>query len=79
MKKLIVILLIFLSSCEKCDSLRYQVHEKNDKGNGTCEYVMWAFTNCPAWETREIFKFTEVCSKYDLSQILSKDEVAKYR
>lgn len=80
MKKLIIIFLIFISSsCGDCIGDRYQVHEKNDLGNGQCEYVMWALTECATWQSREVFKFNENCNKFKLSEVLSKDAVAAYR
>ena len=79
MKKIILILAIFLSNCDKCDSKRYQVHDKVDLNNGSCKYTMWANTDCASWSVREIFSFTASCGKFQLSQIVPADSVAKYR
>lgn len=83
MKKYFVFFLLFISvfltTCDTCDGVRYQVHDKKEIGNGQCEYTMWAFTECAAWQKRDIFTFTEQCSLYQLSQIISKEDADKYR
>jgi hypothetical protein len=79
MKKLFFILFILFSCEAECDSERYQVHSKKELGNGKCEFTMWAFSDCAVWEKRDEFKFEEDCTVYELSQIVNKDELAKYR
>lgn len=79
MRKLIFIVLAFLFSCQDCDSDRYQVHAKTDIGNGTCHYEVWALTTCATWQRRETISFNEVCTKFQMSQVLTKSDVAPYR
>jgi len=76
---LLLYLSLTISSCDKCDSERYQIHDKVDLGTGKCNYEVWAFTECATWQRREIIKFQTDCSKFQLSQVVSKEDIAPYR
>ena len=82
MKYLFLFFAISLAGCGECDNNQYyQVKVKNsDSANAAmCHYEVVGLGHCTAWQSMQHIQFTDTCSKFSLSQIITKDVVNAYQ
>ena len=71
-----IVFILFSFSCQNsCYSERYQIHDKEDIGDGMCEYVAWGIGYRYTWTDLSVFVFKDSCNVYDLSRIIPRTEL----
>ncbi len=75
-------LLTLLNGCGECDnSTSYQIKSKNPDANEKwkCHFVAEGLGPCASWQKSQQIVFADSCTKFALSQILSRQQIAPYK
>jgi len=81
MKYLLVVFAVALISCGECDnSTYYQIKRKSPDGDSPifCRYEVDGLGACASWQKTQVLFFTDSCSKFPLSKILTRAQVDAY-
>jgi hypothetical protein len=81
MKYLFLMLTLLCIACGECDqSSYYQVIKKAEDGASPalCRYEVHGIGACASWQSRQVLHFTDSCSKFPLSKILTRAQVESY-
>ncbi|CAN5301094.1 hypothetical protein BH10BAC4_BH10BAC4_09250 [soil metagenome] len=82
MKTFLFAIAVLLYGCGECDSSKYyQVKAKNPAGDSKflCSYKVVALGPCMSWQKSEEIYFTDSCSVFTLSQVVSLSRIEKYK
>jgi hypothetical protein len=82
MKYLVIFCLMALVGCGECDKSKYyQIKSKGPDNDSAsmCRYEADGIGMCTTWQKSEVIYFTDSCSLFKLSQIVSRAMIEKYK
>ncbi|MBS1505074.1 MAG: hypothetical protein JSS79_00395 [Bacteroidetes bacterium] len=77
-----IVLLLGLNRCGECDgSSTYQIKSVTPDPTikWKCHYVADGLETCASWQKTQHVSFADTCSKFALSQILTRAQISKYQ